>query len=266
MSMRSAVRKLLSRPKTDTEKLIDEASKAPRYQMHSFQYRGMKFKVTDFISVAWQLKEFFDDGRLEFRTNSANPVILDCGANVGVSVIYFKRLYPQARIIAFEPDPKVYGCLNENLKNNNISGVELVNKAVWNSNDGVSFGSEGADGGSVYFEGNKIALPSVRLKEILAVENKIDLLKMDIEGAEVDVLKDCGSELKKVKYLFVEYHSWLSSEQRLDELLSLLRENGFRYYIHAIGEVVKAPFVERKFANGMDIQLDIHAINENDQE
>lgn len=266
MSFRSLVRKVLSRPKTDTEKLIAEASKAPRYQNHTFHYRGMDFAVTDFISVAWQLKEFFDDGRLAFQTKSEAPVIFDCGANVGVSVIYFKKLFPQAKIKAFEPDPKVFACLTENLKLNNISNVELINKAVWNSNDGVSFGSEGADGGSIFFEGNKVSLPSVRLREMLAAEKKIDLLKMDIEGAEVDVLKDCGSELKKVKYLFVEYHSWISSEQRLDELLNLLKENGFRYYIHQIGEIVNAPFMERKFTNGMDIQLDIHAINEHDQE
>jgi FkbM family methyltransferase len=262
MSLRSAIRSILSRPKTDTEKLIHEASQAPRYRKHSFSYRGMKFSVTDFISVAWQLKEFFDDGRLEFRSSATAPVIYDCGANVGVSVLYFKKLYPQAKIKAFEPDPKVYACLQQNLKDNGIEGVQLHNSAVWKNADGISFGSEGADGGSVYFEGNKIQLPSVRLKDMLATEQSIDLLKMDIEGAEVEVLNDCASELKKIRYLFVEYHSWINEEQKLDELLRLLRANGFRYYIHQIGETLNAPFMKREFSNGMDIQLDIHAIHE----
>lgn len=265
MSIRSAIRKLLSRPKTDTEKLIDEASVAERYRNHNLVYRGMKFAVTDFISVAWQLKEFFDDGRLEFRSAKSAPVILDCGANVGVSALYFKQLFPQASITAFEPDPKVFACLTENLRQNNATGVNVINKAVWINNDGVSFGSEGADGGSIFFEGNKTVLPSIRLKEVLAAHEQVDLLKIDIEGAEVEVLKDCASELKKVQYLFVEYHSWINSAQQLDELLAVLRNNGFRYYIHQIGETIKAPFVERNFTNGMDIQLDIHAINEKRQ-
>lgn len=266
MSFRSVIRKIISRPKTDTEKLIYEASRAERYRNHSFSYRGMQLRVTDFISVAWQLKEFFDDGRMEFRTHSEKPVIYDCGANVGVSVLYFKKLYPGSRIRAFEPDPKVFECLQQNMQQNKISGVELINKAVWKNSEGVSFGSEGADGGSIYFAGNKTVLPSVRLKELLAGEQEIDLLKMDIEGAEVEVLKDCVSELNKVRYLFVEYHSWINEEQKLDELLLLLRSSGFRYYIHDIGATVKSPFIERKFSNGMDIQLDIHAINEKSKE
>ena len=262
MGLRSVVRKILSRPKTDVEKLIHEASQAERYKEHSFSFRGLQLRATDFISVAWQIKEFFADGRLEFKSSSKQPVIYDCGANVGVSVLYFKQLHPAATIKAFEPDPKVFACLSENVAANKVQGVELVNKAVWINSDGISFGSEGADGGSIYFEGNRTTLPSVRLKDLLAAESEIDLLKIDIEGAEVEVLKDCASELRKVRNLFVEYHSWIGETQKLNELLSILTDNGFRYYIHDIGTQLKAPFVERKFTNGMDIQLDIHAINE----
>lgn len=262
MSLRSIVRKILSRPKTDVDKLIAKAAITERFQKQEFDFRGMHLQVTDLASVAWQLKEFFEDGRMNFKSSSAKPVIYDCGANVGVSILFYKSLYPNAIIKAFEPDPKVFACLKSNMENNQVKDVELVNKAVWNSNDGVSFGQEGADGGSVFFEGNKVTLPSVRLKELLQREEKIDLLKIDIEGAEMEVLNDCQSELKKVQYLFVEYHSWLNQKQELDKLLNILTENGFRYYIHSIGDVLKQPFVEQKFPNGLDVQLDIHAINE----
>ena len=260
--LKTIIKKMLSRPKTDTEKLLAQANEFGRFKEHEFSFRGMRLKVTDFVSVAWQLKEFFDDGRMNFRSDSECPVIYDCGANIGVSILYYKQLYPKAIIKAFEPDPKVFSCLKNNMENNKVSGVELINKAVWNTNDGVSFGSEGADGGSVFYEGNKITLPSIRLKELLEKEAKIELLKIDIEGAELEVLVDCMSELKKVKYLFLEYHSWISSKQQLDVLLKILADNGFRYYIHSIGEVLKQPFVEQQFSNGMDVQLDIHAINE----
>ncbi len=261
--MRSFVKKILSAPKTDTEKLLFEASKFPRFQKHEFIFREMKFVVTDFISVAWQLKEFFDDGRMNFNSDSETPVIYDCGANVGVSVLYYKKLYPKSIIKAFEPDPEIYKCLKSNLIENSIFDIQLFDMAVWNSNNGVSFGSEGADGGSVFFKKNKITLPSVRLKELFEKEERIDLLKMDIEGAELEVLLDCKAELKKIKFLFVEYHSWIHNDQELDVLLKMLTDNGFRYYIHSIGEILKQPFIEQGFTNKMDVQLDIHAININ---
>jgi FkbM family methyltransferase len=262
MSLRSILRKMLSRPKTDMDKLIAKAAQTDRFQKQEFVFRGLNLQVTDLASVAWQLKEFFEDGRMNFKSSSAKPVIYDCGANVGVSVLFYKSRYPDSIIKAFEPDPEIFSCLKNNMQNNKITGVELVNKAVWNTNDGVSFGQEGADGGSVFFEGNKITLPSVRLKELLQKEEKVDLLKIDIEGAEMEVLMDCQTELKKVQYLFVEYHSWINQKQELDKLLKILTENGFRYYIHSIGDVLKQPFVEQKFSNGLDVQLDIHAINE----
>ncbi len=260
--IKSLVKKILFRPKGDTAKLIAAAQAFPRFTPHTFQYRGLTLTVTDFISVAWQLKEFYDDGRMKFKSDGFEPVIYDCGSNVGVSVLYYKTMFPKAKVKAFEPDPMVVQCLKKNLSANKIADVELFEKAVWINNDGVSFGSEGADGGSVFFEGNKVSLPSVRLKELLEKESKIDLLKMDIEGAELQVLLDCMNELSKIKYLFVEYHSWVSNKQELNVLLDLLTQCGFRYYIHSIGEVLKQPFVDRTFSNGMDVQLDIHAVNE----
>jgi hypothetical protein len=64
-----------------------------------------------------------------------------------------------------------------------------------------------------------------------------------------------------VNYLFVEYHSLLHENQRLDEMLNALRHNGFRYFIHSIGNQSRQPFVEINAYNGMDGQLDIYAIN-----
>ncbi len=257
--MKRVLRKLFGAKPSEFDKLIVEALEFPRYTTHSFTFKGMKLDVTDFVSVAYQIKEYFGDTRMDFKCDSNTPVILDCGANVGISVLRAKQLFPAAKIMAFEPDPKVYACLEKNLKTNGISDVDLVQKAVWINNDGVNFGSEGADGGSVYYAENKNIVPSVRLKDVLSKIGHVDLLKIDIEGAETDVLIDCKDELKKVKNLFVEYHSMTSQPQRLHELLQVLSSNSFRYYIHSIGTIHKKPFVEIE-PGTMDIQLDIHAI------
>ncbi len=257
--MKRVLRKFFGAKPSEFDKLIVEALEFPRYTTHSFTFKGMKLDVTDFVSVAYQIKEYFGDTRMDFKCDRKSPVILDCGANVGVSVLRAKQLYPEAKIMAFEPDPNVFACLEKNLMANGISDVELVRKAIWVNNDGVNFGSEGADGGSVYYSENKNIVPSIRLKDVLATLDRVDLLKIDIEGAETDVLIDCKDELGKVKNLFVEYHSMTSQPQRLNELLQVLTSNSFRYYIHSIGTIHKKPFVEIEPC-AMDIQLDIHAI------
>jgi FkbM family methyltransferase len=259
------MRKLLSRirhgkPSEEAE-LLAKAVKYPRYTPHRFKYRNYQLEVTDFLSVAWQIMEFFGDERMAFSTANAQPVILDCGSNVGISVLYFKSKFPKARISCFEADPQVAEVLRRNLKTNGADDVEVFQRVVWTHADGVSFGSEGADGGSVHHGNNANILPSIRLKDVLQQHEAIDLLKIDIEGAEVEVLKDCADELHRIKYLYVEYHSLGNRPQELDALLHVLSVNGFRYYIHRIGTFHAQPFLTIE-DHPMDVQLDIHALRQ----
>lgn len=239
--------------------LINKATNFPRFKGHSFRYRNFKIEVSDFLSVAWQIKEFFGDERMAFYSEESDPVIIDCGSNVGISALYFKSIFPQARITCFEADPAIAEILKRNLKSNGAADVAVHQKAVWTHSKGVSFGSEGADGGSVQDGGNTVFVPSVRFKEFLQQFDRIDLLKIDIEGAEVEVLSDCSEELYRVKYLYVEYHSLSDGPQELDKLLLVLKNNGFRYYINRIGAFHAKPFIKIKDL-AMDVQLDIHAI------
>ena len=87
---------------------------------------------------------------------------------------------------------------------------------------------------------------------------KIDFLKLDIEGAEYEVLQDCQKELRDVQNLFVEYHSPASSEQRLSRILEILSGAGFRYQIHE-AFTSPHPFLDRRLAGQMDLQLNISA-------
>ena len=239
--------------------LIREANRFPRFSPHRFRFNNYYLSVTDFLSVAWQLKEIFLDEQMKFLSAKESPFIIDCGANAGISILYFKKLYPQSRILAFEPDSSLMKILRENIIANKIEGVEPVEKAVWIDHAGVDFGSDGADGGSVFLASNMIRVPSVRLKDILLQEKEIDFLKMDIEGAEVEVLADCSVELKKVRNLFVEYHSWANRPQQLDKLLAALSMAGMRYFIQTIGETGVNPLLKKGSANEMDVQLNIYA-------
>lgn len=257
--MKRIVRRILHGKPSEEARLLAAANRFPRYTPHAFTYRDLKFEVGDFLSVAWQIMEVFSEQRLLFPSDKIDPLIIDCGANVGTTVLYFKKQFPDARIIAFEADPNVFVCLEKNLRQNDVSGVELHQKVVWTHHAGVDFGMEGADGGSVHQKENTKKLPSVRLKDILEQHQHIDLLKMDIEGAETDVILDCAEALQRVKYISVEYHSLTGEEQRLDVLLRVLHENGFRYSIQRIGTYHAQPFVKME-PGTMDLQLDIHAI------
>ncbi|GAB3894971.1 FkbM family methyltransferase [Spirosoma agri] len=232
----------------------------PRHQSGMIPFLQYRFQVPDALSFVWQFKEIFADESYRFQTNSPEPVILDCGANVGSSLAYFRHTYPQARIIAFEADPDIGAILDQNLRTNRIEGIEVVNKAVWIDEDGIDFGSGEADSASLFSETNRRRVPSVRLRDYLLREPRIDMLKIDIEGAETDVLIDCRDVLTNVRNLFIEYHSYIGHPQSLGTVVQILEENGYRYYVDSNQSRVR-PFVNHRYKNNavMDLQLNIFA-------
>jgi len=229
-----------------------------RYKKGKISFEGFKFVVPDYKSFLWQYKEIFADENYKFSTDSKEPVIYDCGSNVGTSCSYFKKIYPNSTIKAFEPDPVIANYLKANIKNNNLSDIEVINKAVWVNENGVELSIEGADASSIYAEGEKQKVGSIRLKDLLDSETIVDMLKMDIEGAENDVIMDCSSSLKIVNNIFIEYHSYTNSEQKLAELLNVLEQNNFRYFIRNDSSR-KMPLINKTNKSNpvMDLQLNI---------
>lgn len=205
-------------------------------------------------------KEIFERGIYRFETESAAPCIVDGGANIGLSVIYFKRAYPSSRIVAFEPDPALFRVLRENVAAFGLSDVRLVDKALWGADAEAAFLPEGADAGRLAAEADRgrdgaITVPAERLAAHLAGRT-VDMLKLDIEGAETEALLDAAAELGNVRNVFVEYHSFSAREQRLDELLRALRGAGFRVQIHT-QYASPQPLARREEQLGMDLQLNI---------
>ena len=194
----------------DFLRLYRSCAKRRRYRpLKDVSFGGLSFDVPDAPSFFWQYVDIFKNQSYLFRSDTSSPVIYDCGANVGVSVAYFKSLYPDARVVAFEPDKEIYGYLSRNLSRNNLlEDVALHNAAVWTHAKGVSFASDGADGGHVEECSGGRVVPSVDLKEMLLGEKRVDLLKMDIEGAETVVIPTLKHVLNRVRNLFCEYHSW----------------------------------------------------------
>jgi len=220
------------------------------------------FETLDGASFFSQYDQIFRREAFLFDANTPAPRILDCGANVGVFTVFFKRQFPQSRIVAFEPDPRVFAVLKNNVERCcETGGVELINAAVLDSAaDQVQFFADHCDAGrlNAALEGaSRISVRSVRLRDYL--EEPVDLLKLDIEGAEGTVLKDCSDALGSVSRIFVEYHSFPDAKQELASILSILGNAGFRVHI-ASGKTAPRPFVRVDEFLGMDMQLDIWGV------
>lgn len=233
--------------------------KFPRYTSGETKLFGRPFIIADAPSFFFMYNEIFHKKIYAFKTDAKKPYILDCGANIGLSVIFFKRLYPKAEIIAFEPDQRIGDILQKNLSSFEYADVKIIRKALWNKETELSFFSEGADGSRIAATGDTPNQKVQTIRLLPYLNREVDFLKIDIEGAETNVLEDCGEKLMNVKNLFVEYHSFTMEPQTLNRLLEVLNKNGFRYYIHHIGILSAQPFINTETYAEMDMQLNIYA-------
>ena len=204
-------------------------------------------------------EEIFHEEVYRFNSSSPTPFIVDAGANIGLSVVYFKRKYPDCQVVAFEPDRKIFGLLERNIRSMGYHGVDLHNSAAWIETTELTFYSEGSLAGSseINFSGagSKYQVKAERLRDILH-GRQVHFLKIDIEGAENTLLFDLENVLGKVDRIFIEYHSIPSKPQRLPDILHLLWSEGFRYSIRGNSDIMQLPFVDHRPA-GFDLQLNI---------
>ncbi len=226
-----------------------------RYSEIKVNVSGFKLRVPDALSFIWQYKEIFVDQSYLFNTNNTKPVIIDCGSNIGLSALYYSKIYPNAEIHCIEADPEIAKILSSNLEVNHVHAT-IIPKAAWIHNNGVTFSSEGSDSGSI---GNgELKIDSLDLAEYINRFETIDFLKIDIEGAENTVIPHCSDVLKKVNTLFLEYHSSYADEQKLNTLLDVLSRSGFHYYIKTENKR-PSPFVNLHKDRMYDLQLNIYA-------
>lgn len=264
--IRRIIRSLLTR--AEKEKFYIKKSEKNRLRklptfVHTYTYlNGKKLEIPDPSGYLLCHKEIFQDEIYRFTAKRNDPFIIDCGANIGLSVIYFKHLYPEARLIAFEPDPNLFPILERNIATYQLSQVELIKKAVWCEKTELSFEPDGSLAGRITDENSKpgskaMQVQTVRLRDYL--DKPVDFLKIDIEGAEYEVIRDCADLLKNVEVLFLEYHSLVEKPQTLDEILRILQQAGFRYHLQDANHIMH-PFIREERLWWMyDLQLNIFA-------
>jgi FkbM family methyltransferase len=150
-------------------------------------------------------------------------VVVDAGANVGFFTLYAKENGAK-RIYSIEPDPMPFYYLDKNFQKD--PSVILINKAMNNVSDFLKFdiSLDGSVGSTISTNSkieNKLSIivEAITVDNIVAIENEINLLKLDIEGSEFDVIDHMNDDcFNKINQMFIEFH--YNSKTIADKLIA----------------------------------------------
>jgi FkbM family methyltransferase len=153
------------------------------------------------------------------------PVVIDMGANIGLFSLYVFALQPRAKVVAFEPARGTFDILARNQRLNPDLSWDIQRYAGWGEDGEVLFQSEKLSTGShIGFNGSgDEEVPAITLETLLRrhlPDTRVDLLKVDIEGAEEAFLAGSAHLLPAISHLLVEVHP---ERCRLDRVVASLR-------------------------------------------
>lgn len=185
-------------------------------------------------------KEIFSENCYYLELDKDNPVIVDAGAHIGMATVYFKMLFPESRILAFEPVPNNFEILEKNIHENQLENVELyqaviapksgilriqepIGEGAWTSGAGII-----PKGWKGIQDNREIKVEAIGIQEVL--HDKIDIFKMDIEGMEYEVIRNAGTLIRNVKNWVIEVHP--RKDHRIEEIQKILIQNGFKIEVN----------------------------------
>ncbi|WKZ30977.1 MAG: FkbM family methyltransferase [Candidatus Dojkabacteria bacterium] len=201
--------------------------------------------------------EIFNTQIYATKLQSETPIILDIGAHIGLATLYFKQQWPGGTVFAFEPNPVAFKLLEENIWQNGLQNVEAYNIAIagsdgkrklyipandvsWDSNSSFTNGSWSKQEAQ-----QPVEIEARRLAKILEKLDKVDLLKIDVEGAEFEIFKDIQKNLMKINEMIIEIHP--ESRQRFKEMTARLLADDFTIEIWQNGKIVRQPDFSKLF-------------------
>lgn len=206
----------------------------------SLKQPALAFLVRGRMDV-WSVKETYIDRfyiRPEFEPQDGWTVV-DIGAGIGEFTIQAGFGMPNSRIIAYEPFPGSFDLLQKNLALNNIHNVQALCKAIWSQAGGLDLDLSGGEplmftsripGVSDHQKEGVVRTECITLADVLTINKveRVDLLKLDCEGAEYDILLPAAPEtLARVERIVMEYHDDLTPH-RHEELVKYLSEQGYQ--------------------------------------
>ena len=184
------------------------------YTAWSYYFKNYEKNVTDFIKK-----------KLKKDSN-----VVDVGANLGFYSILFSTIASKGKIYAFEPENKNYKKILKNIKINNLKNIKLYNVGLSNfkSNRKLILTSKINDGGhfietnSNFKKYNYQKIKTDKLDNIITTKKKFEIIKIDVEGHELEVLEGMKETLKKTKFIIIE------TGNQYHEINSFLVKNKFK--------------------------------------
>jgi FkbM family methyltransferase len=163
-----------------------------------------------------------------FEHLDVNPgeVFVDIGANVGYYTLRALTKYQGIKVAAIEAHPSTFEALKKNIEVNHFDAI-LINNAVFHTRQQITLYEHGGWSGisSIYRKSDKGILVNADTIDNILAENNIsraDVIKMDIEGAEVDALNGASKTMHKCRKIIVEIHN-----NNFEKVRSILTENHF---------------------------------------
>jgi FkbM family methyltransferase len=204
---------------------------------------GYRFDFTDYHNFWFLFHEIFLSQDYHFTTDKDRPYILDCGSNIGSSILYFKKIYPRAIIDGFEPFDRAFHVLKRNIDVNHLQDVTIHRLALSDRKGSNHLfydpSNPGSSVRSLHRETAEDAASVVVETATLSsyIDRTVDFLKMDIEGSEIAVMQDLhnAQKLPLIRKAAIEYHHHFESDKDcLSHLLHILEQNNFGYHVHSI--------------------------------
>jgi len=218
------------------------------FSLHLGKYHLWFRESSSYFSVETYEEIFKDNNHFldpQFSGKDAK-VIFDIGANEGFYSLKIKETNPQCQIIAAEPNPYAFDLLKKNVQENRLSNILLINKAVGPDNSGTHLAvirqMSAISGCDLRIQKRpwlkdefieKLRVPTVTL-ESLSQENHIshvDILKVDVEGMELEIFEKSQDFLNMVDKIVVEWHG----KKVRDNLIDLLMKNHFHMVLEEEG-------------------------------
>ena len=202
---------------------------------------GFKVTAYSYNALIYLFREIFLSNEYYFETVKSSPKIIDCGANIGMSILFFKNQYPDCSIMAFEPNPYAFELLEKNVKQNNLSNVQLFNIGLSNIDGKIDFftnDNKGSMKGSFISErggDNKISVAIKKLSSFIDT-NTFDMIKIDVEGAEIQLLDDLITEdkIEQSDRYIIEYHHRIDeAKSEFSTFIKPFEDKNFEYNIKA---------------------------------
>jgi FkbM family methyltransferase len=200
---------------------------------------GYEIEHPSTLTMRWVFPEIFITRDYEIDRSASVRRIVDAGANIGVAAIFFRDAFPDAEIICFEPDPRAYAYLLRNLERNGIDGVTAYNVALGSTRSSAALYvkadiQDTCQSLSRTFAESVAATPPLEIEVTVAplsdyVDGPVDLMKIDVEGSELELLRGARDILAMTRQVVMEYHRL--PDNPLHEVLAVLADAGHQYEV-----------------------------------